>query len=87
MKKLSLFGDVYPNLASLIDDGYEVEINGRAGSTKICSICNDHSMIVVFPKGRMRVDAVLSKLEKLADEYVNGGWINDELNGERYCVD
>ena len=80
--------ELYPNLVSLVNDGCTLELNGYAGKIRICSICTKHEFIAVFRKGtRMTMEQMLARLELYAKEYLEEGWINDGLNGERYQID
>ncbi|HSB78829.1 MAG TPA: hypothetical protein VLM91_08580, partial [Candidatus Methylomirabilis sp.] len=54
--------------------GYEVTLNSRVGSAKICAISRGDQVIAMFYKGRMKAQATLDKLEEMAGDY----WVEDK---------
>ena len=70
--------DNWPYLFLLIDKGYEVTLNARVGSGRICAISRGDQVIGMFYKGRMRARAALDKLEEMARAY----WVEDKTTDE-----
>jgi len=81
------FRTLYPNLASLVDDGCNLEIHGGGYHFDLAAICEDERQICTFECSGMRVGQIFKKLEKLAKKYREEGVVSDLINGEEYRVD
>ncbi len=76
----------YPDLCRAMAAGFSITINERVGGMRLCAISDARRMVASFERGRMKPHAVLAELDALAREYLDEGWINDRINGERYQV-
>jgi hypothetical protein len=76
----------YPFIAQLIDEGYEVTLNDTGMGKKLVIVCNEGGHLIMFPRGRMSDEKVMAKLESYAQDLLENGMANDEINDTRYKI-
>ena len=73
----------YPFIARLLENGYAVSLGGGAGERGWVTVCDEGGGLIMFEKGKMTSQQVMEKLERYAQELLDDGMRNDEINGVR----
>ena len=82
MTQLSTSED-YPFIARLLKSGYDVSLGGGAGERAWVTVCDEGGGLIMFEKGKMNARQVMEKLDRYAQELLDDGMRNDEINGVR----
>jgi len=73
----------YPFITRLIDEGYAVSFNDTGIGKKLIIVCDDGGQLIMFARGRMTYEKMMTKLESHAKDLLENGMSNDEINGVR----
>ena len=73
----------YPFITRLIDEGYAVSFNDTGIGKKLIIVCDDGGQLIMFGRGRMTYEKMMSKLELHAKDLLENGMSTDEINGVR----
>jgi hypothetical protein len=82
MTEPSTFED-YPFITRLLERGYDVSLGGRTEKRAWVTVCDEGGGLIMFEKGEMNSRQVMEKLERHAQELLEDGMKNDEINGVR----
>ena len=73
----------YPFITRLIDEGYAVSFNDTGIGKKLIIVYDEGGQLIMFSRGRMTYEKMMSKLELYAKDLLENGMSNDEINGVR----
>jgi hypothetical protein len=73
----------HPYIARLLHNGYDVSLGGGTGERAWVTVCDEGGALIMFEKGKMTAQQVMEKLERYAQELLDDGMRNDEINGVR----
>ena len=73
----------YPFITRLIDEGYAVSFNDTGIGKKLIIVYDEGGQLIMFSRGRMTYEKMMTKLELYAKDLLENGMSNDEINGVR----
>ena len=73
----------YPFITRLINEGYAVSFNDTGIGKKLIIVYDDGGQLIMFSRGRMTYEKMMTKLELHAKDLLENGMSNDEINGGR----
>lgn len=75
--------DDFPYVARLVEGGYDVSLDGGTQEQAWVVVSDEGGQLIMFEKGEMNSRQVMEKLERYAQELLEDGMKNDEVNGVR----
>jgi hypothetical protein len=80
------FENLYPNVAVLIGNGVECQVNAGGYDLQIAGLHDGSQTVCQFLSDGMSPDDIFAHLEALAIRYREEGIVTDEVNGTEYSI-